>query len=682
MNRLATEPSPYLRQHAENPVDWYPWGPEALQRARTEHKPILLSVGYSACHWCHVMAHESFEDPRVAEVMNARFINIKVDREERPDLDQLYQGVVALMGRGGGWPLTVFLTPDLRPFYGGTYFPPAPRHGLPAFATLLTSIGEAWVHEPEEIERQAVNFKEGLLEYTSYGLGAAAQPLTAEALVTALRSMSKRIDRVHGGFGSSGPKFPEAMNLAAMLRGFRRTGEASLRDDVLFSLEKLATGGVYDQLGGGFHRYSVDERWLVPHFEKMLYDNAQLLHLLCEAQLIAPRPLWQKTVEETIGWLAREMTSPEGGFFSAQDADSEGEEGKYFVWRRDALDALLGLDHAALLAAHFNIVEGGNFEHGATVLEVARDEATLAAQFGIPLEAITRRLTAAKATLLRARAQRVPPGRDDKILTGWNGLMIRALALASRVFDRPDWLAMAVRAATFVCTRLRPSGRLLRSWSEGAGHIDAMLEDVGDLALGLVGLYQATFDFTWLETAEQLADEAHQRFWSDERTAYLAAPKTQADLVVPTFALHDNAYPSGASTLTDANIALAALTGHTRHLDRATAYLEKLASSWAENPFSFGHLLQAADALLDGAAELTLTGTAAGLGEFTRVVNSTWAPTIAVHRLLDGQTAPPIAAEVLQSRPSRGPAAAYVCRHFACQPAVTTVSELRSILVG
>ncbi len=682
MNRLATEPSPYLRQHADNPVDWYPWGPEALERARAEHKPILLSVGYSACHWCHVMAHESFEDPRVAEVMNARFVNIKVDREERPDLDQLYQGVVALMGRGGGWPLTVFLTPDLRPFYGGTYFPPAPRHGLPAFHTLLTSIGEAWVREPEEIERQAVNFKEGLLEYTSYGLDAAAQPLSAEKLVATLRSMSARIDHEHGGFGTSGPKFPEAMNLAAMLRGFRRTGEASLRDDVLFSLEKLASGGVFDQLGGGFHRYSVDERWLVPHFEKMLYDNAQLLHLLCEAQLLAPRALWKTTVEATIGWLAREMTSPEGGFYAAQDADSEGEEGKYFVWRRDELEALLGPSEAALIAAHFNITEGGNFEHGATVLEVARDEATLARERGVPLEQIAARLTAAKATLLAARAKRVAPGRDDKILTGWNGLMIRALALASRVFDRPDWLAMAVRAADFLCTRMRPQGVLLRSWKDGAGRIDAMLEDVGDLALGLVGLYQATFDFRWLELAEQLADEAHERFWSAERSAYLAAPKSQRDLLVPTFALHDNAFPSGASTLTDANVALAALTGHPRHLERATAYLEKLSAAFAENPFAYGHLLQAADALLDGAAELTLIGTPSGLAPLTHLVNTTWAPTIAVHRLFDGQIAPPIAAEVLQARPTRGAAAAYLCRHFACQAPVTTPDALRSLLAS
>jgi hypothetical protein len=667
MNRLQAEPSPYLRQHASNPVDWYPWGPEALERAKREHRPIILSVGYSACHWCHVMAHESFEDPRTAAVMNEHFVSIKVDREERPELDQLYQGVVQLMGRGGGWPLTVFLTPDLRPFYGGTYFPPAPRHGLPAFSTLLESIAAAWVKEPEEIERQAVAFKEGLTEFASMGLEAAAQSLTAKDLEATLGSLQRRIDRVNGGFGTRGPKFPEAMNLAALLRGYRRSHDVTMRDDVLFTLEKLARGGVYDQLGGGFHRYSVDERWLVPHFEKMLYDNALLLHLLSEAQQLEPRALWQKTVEETVAWLAREMTSAEGGFFTAQDADSEHEEGKFFVWRRDEVLALLGPDDGALVCDHFGITDHGNFEHGATVLEVVKDVDPA-------------RLAAAKARLFTARSKRVAPGTDDKVLTGWNGLVIRGLALASRVFDRPDWRAMAVRCADFLLARMRKDGRLLRSFKDGQARLDGVLEDYGDLCSGLVALYQATFDFTYLEAAEALADRAHDLFWDEGRHAYLAAPKSQTDLFVPTYALHDNAFPSGASTLTEANVTLAALTGHARHLERATAYLEKMKSGFTENPFGFGHLLVAADALLDGAAELSLIGTAQALQPLVKLVDTTWAPTIALHRLADGARAPAIAAEVLGDRPSKGPAAAYLCRHFACQAPVTTADGLRALL--
>ncbi len=667
MNRLAAESSPYLRQHASNPVDWYPWGAEALERAKQEHRPIVLSIGYSACHWCHVMAHESFEDPRTAAVMNQHFVNIKVDREERPELDQLYQGVVQLMGRGGGWPLTVFLTPDLRPFYGGTYFPPAPRHGLPAFSTLLESIGAAWVNEPGEIEKQAVAFKEGLTEFASMGLEAAPSALSPKELESTLGSLQKRIDRVNGGFGTRGPKFPEAMNLAALLRGYRRTGDVTMRDDVLFTLEKLAKGGVYDQLGGGFHRYSVDERWLVPHFEKMLYDNALLLHLLSEAQLVAPRPLWKKTVEQTVGWLAREMTSPEGGFFAAQDADSEGEEGKFFVWRKDEVLALLGPEDSALVTEHFGLTDHGNFEHGANVLEVVKD-------LDSP------RLSAARDRLFEARTHRVAPGRDDKVLTGWNGLVIRGLALASRVFDRPDWKAMAVRCADFLLSRLWRDGKLLRTFKDGQAKLDGVLEDYGDLASGLVALYQATFDFRYLEAAQALADAAHALFWDQERQAYLAAPKSQTDLLVPTYALHDNAFPSGASTLTEANVALAALTGQVRHLERATAWVEKLKASVTENPFGFGHLLVAADTLLDGAAELSLIGTSAALTPFVSLVDHVWAPTIAVHRLADGALAPPIAQDVLAGRPSKGDAAAYLCRHFACQAPVTTLAQLRALL--
>jgi uncharacterized protein YyaL (SSP411 family) len=678
MNRLADEPSPYLRQHAQNPVAWHPWGPEALARARSEDKPILLSVGYSACHWCHVMAHESFEDSQVAEVLNRAYVSIKVDREERPDVDQLYQGVVQLMGRGGGWPLTVFLTPDLRPFYGGTYFPPQPRHGLPAFGELVERIAAAWTTEREDIDRQAERFKAGLTDLAAYGLDATPATVRGEDIVAAARTLSARVDRRHGGFGERGPKFPNPMNLALLLRGYRRTGDVSLRDDALFSLEKMAKGGVYDQLGGGFHRYSVDERWLVPHFEKMLYDNAQLLHLAAEAWQLAPRPLWRKVAEETVSYLEREMTSPDGAFYAAQDADSEGEEGKFFVWRPEELEAALGADDARLVAAHFNVQAGGNFEHGATVLEVVVDEAALEAQFGASARS---RLAAAKVRLLAERAKRVPPGRDDKVLAGWNGLMIRGLAFAGRAFARPDWVAAAARAADFVLRAMRTTdGGLLRSYQEGRARLDGVLEDYGDLAAGLVALYQATFEPRYLEAAEQLADRAFDLFWDPERTAYLAAPKGQPDLLVPTYALHDNAFPSGASSLTEAQVGLAALTGHQRHLLRATTYVERLRREVLDNPFGYGHLLLAADALVDGAAELSLIGTAAGLAPLRATVDSTYAPTVSVMRQVVGQPVPTIIAQVLNDRPAQGAAAAYLCRNFACQAPVTTPEALEALL--
>ncbi len=669
-NRLAAETSPYLRQHADNPVDWYPWGDEALALAKREGKPILLSVGYSACHWCHVMAHESFENAPTAAAMNAHFINIKVDREERPDVDHLYQGVVQLMGRGGGWPLTVFLTPDRKPFYGGTYFPPAPRHGLPAFSSLVSGIAEAWEKERDELLKQAEQFEQGLTEYAAWGLeGAVAAALKPADVVTAARSMAKRVDPQFGGFGSSGPKFPNPMSLSLMFRGVRRSGDESVSRLALLTLERMARGGVFDQLGGGFHRYSVDERWLVPHFEKMLYDNAQLIHLYAEAMQVAPRPLWKKTVEETVAWLGREMTALDGGFFAAQDADSEGEEGKFFVWRSDELEALLTVDEAAAVKAHFGVKPGGNFEHGASVLEV------------VGVDDVSEVLARAKSKLFTARSKRIAPGTDDKVLAGWNGLTIRGLAFASRVFDRADWSAMAVRAADFVLSRMRrPDGGLWRTFHSGAARIDGMLEDYGDVAAGLVALYQATFDAKYLEAAEQLAEFAVKTFWDAEKRAYLAAPKGNTDLFVPTYTLHDNATPSGASTLTEALVTLGALTGRARHLEQARAYVEQVHHELTTQPMALGHLWLAADSLLDGAAEVSVVGTREAMAPFVRMLNTTYLPTLAVHRHEKGASVAPIALEVLEGRPVRGDVAAYLCRSFACQAPVSTLNEFVALL--
>lgn len=666
MNHLAQEPSPYLRQHADNPVDWYPWGPEALERAKREDKPVLLSIGYSACHWCHVMAHESFEDAAIAQVMNQSFINIKVDREERPDVDQLYQGVVQLMGRGGGWPLTIFMTPALKPFYGGTYFPPAPRHGLPSFSALVEGIGMAWKTERSELEKQATTFEQGLAEFASIGLNAAPGTWAKEDLQVAAEKLTRRIDPTFGGFGTLGPKFPNPMNLAFMLRAWRRSGDEDCRAGALLSLEKMALGGVHDQLGGGFHRYSVDERWLVPHFEKMLYDTAQLIHLYAEAQQIAPRPLWGQVVERAVAWVEREMTSPEGGFFSAQDADSAGQEGTFFVWRPEEVDALLPPEDAELVKTHFGITPQGNFEGGATVLAVTT--------FGADPD----RLEAAKQVLMEARKKRAAPGLDDKILAGWNGLMIRGLAFASRVFGKPRWAALASRAAEHVLGTMRKAdGSLSRSMQKGAPRHEGMLEDYGDLAAGLVTLAQTTSNPKYLEAADQLADLAFARFWDEGRQAWLAAPKDTSDLLVPTYALHDNAFPSGASTLTEAQLALTALTGKARHLVRATTYLERMKHELMENPLGYGHLLLGVDTLLDGAAELTLVGSPELIATLQAQVDRTYLPTVSLLKQVEGAAVPEVSREVLNARTGPG---AYLCQNFTCQLPAQSAEALKKLI--
>jgi len=679
-NRLQHETSPYLRQHADNPVDWYPWGEEALSRARREDKPILLSVGYSACHWCHVMAHESFEDPEIARQMNDWFVNVKLDREERPDLDQVYQGVVQLLGRGGGWPLTVFLLPDLRPFFGGTYFPKTDRHGLPGFGRLLEALHRSFTGQRKEVEAQAGEFQAGLEHIAVYGLDAPPSALAAEDLVRAAERLESAVDREHGGFGHA-PKFPNPSNVQMLLRGWRRSGKEALRSAVALTLEKMARGGVYDQLGGGFHRYSVDERWLVPHFEKMLYDNAQLLALYAEAHQagLEPRALWKKTVEETAEYVRREMTAKEGGFYAAQDADSDGEEGKFFVWKEAEIDARLPAEQAALVKLAFNVTREGTFEHGASVLEAKKELPELAGRTGKSEEEVRKLLDEARATLFRAREERVKPGRDDKVLAGWNGLMVRGLSVAGRAFGRPEWVAMARGAADFVLEKMWSEGRLLRSYQEGQAKIDAFLEDYGDVASGLVALYQATFEPRYLEAAVALADRAVELFWVEERQAYLTAPRGQQDLVCAAYAVHDNAFPSGASTLTEAQVALAALTGEARHLERAEKYLARLRDEMVQQPFGYGHLWLAADAFLDGAASLTVVGEDSTAAELVAAANRAYAPTVALCRLPPGAV-PAVLLHAAEGREKVDGAAAYLCRRFTCEAPMRIAAEVEARL--
>jgi uncharacterized protein YyaL (SSP411 family) len=676
-NRLAREPSPYLRQHASNPVDWYAWGDEAFARARAENKPILLSVGYSACHWCHVMAHESFEDPDIARLMNDWFINVKVDREERPDVDQLYQGVVQLMGQGGGWPLTVFLTPDLLPFYGGTYFPPGDKYGRPGFPKVLEALHDAWETKRDDVLRQSEEFREGLGELASYGLDAAPAALTPEDLVTLGESMLRRVDKVNGGFGGA-PKFPNPMNVALLMRVWRRdSAHEALKQAVLLTLEKMARGGIYDQLGGGFHRYSVDERWTVPHFEKMLYDNAQLLHLYTEAYQLEPRPLWRKVVEETAEYVRREMTDARGGFYATQDADSEGEEGKFFVWTPAQVREVLAPELAEVALRHFRITPAGNFEHGATVLEAVVPVEELARDLQLPVEEVERRLGEARRQLFEAREKRVRPGRDDKILAGWNGLMIRGLAFAGRVFERADWVELARRSADFLLAQLWDGQHLRRSYQEGQARIPGFIEDYGDLAAGLTALYQATFEPKYLEAAQALVGSAEARFWDAEKRAYLTAPTGQRDLVVANYATFDNAFPSGASTLTEAQVALAALTGNKKYLDLPERYVARMRAPLRQSPMGYGHLGLAADALLEGAPSITFVGAREAVAPLLAVTRTTYAPTFAFAWKEPAAPVPPSMRETFEGRGTLdGRGAAFLCRHFACEPPLSDAGAL------
>ncbi len=510
MNRLANETSPYLRQHADNPVDWYAWSDEALDRARTEDKPILLSIGYSACHWCHVMAHESFEHQPTADLMNDLFVNIKVDREERPDLDDIYMQAVQALSHGhGGWPMTVFLLPDGRPFYGGTYFPREARQGMPGFRDVLAAVSDAYRNRREDVEKMANDLTQGL-QRDVLGIGGLASDLTPDLLDTAYEKLAQTFDQTHGGFGGA-PKFPQPMNLEFLLRTYARTGDQAALDQVTFTLRKLARGGIYDQIGGGFHRYSVDAIWLVPHFEKMLYDNAQLSRVYLHAYQVTGDAFFKTIAEEIYDYVLREMTSPEGGFYSTTDADSEGVEGKFFVWTTDELRDLLG-DEADIAIEYWGATARGNFE-GANILYVPNDDATAAERLGLSVDELRAKLAAIKDTLFAARTQRVHPGLDDKIVTSWNGLMLASLSEAARVLKRADYHDAAVRCGDFLLDQMLTSdGRLLRTYKDGQAKINGYLEDYAALIDALLELYQTTFDERWFKQARAFADLASELF--------------------------------------------------------------------------------------------------------------------------------------------------------------------------
>jgi hypothetical protein len=673
-NRLAAETSPYLLQHRDNPVDWYPWGPEALERARSEDLPILLSVGYSACHWCHVMERESFEDEATAAFMNANFVSIKVDREERPDVDAIYMEAVQAFTGQGGWPMTVFLDPEGVPFYGGTYFPPDDSRGMPSFRMVMEAVLEAFRGQREEIRGRAetmVGRLEALAKLAPGGVPG------AERLAEAVTTLLSHSDPTNGGFGRA-PKFPPASSLELLLS----RGEG--REHVEHTLDAMLAGGIYDQLGGGFARYAVDSAWLVPHFEKMLYDNGLLARAYLHGWQVLGHERYRRVCEETLDWLLREMRGPEGGFYSAYDADSEGVEGKFYVWTPDEIRAVLegaGKDVAAPAAgepggdrfevdeilAYYGVTEAGNFE-GKNILHLA-DGAAAAAPAG---------LDAARAALLGTRADRIPPGLDDKRLTSWNGLAIAALAEAGAVLGRDAYLEAAAACAEFVLGTMRDAdGRLLRTYKDGRAHLNAYLEDHAFMVEALLVLYEATFEPRWFAAARELAETMIERFGDPERGGFFSTSTDHETLIARRKEVGDHPIPAGNSAAALGLLRLAALSGEARFAEQGRGVFALFGDPAVSHPDSFAHFLRALDFEHSSTREVALVG--GDLTTLEGVVRAAFRPNLVVAAGPAGATEPPL----LDARTEiGGEPAAYVCEGFACNLPVTDPAALEKELAN
>ncbi|MBV9040784.1 MAG: thioredoxin domain-containing protein [Acidimicrobiia bacterium] len=595
MNRLASETSPYLRQHKDNPVDWYPWGEEAFERAKAENKPVLLSVGYSACHWCHVMAHESFEDPAVAAVMNELFVNIKVDREERPDVDSIYMEAVQALTGQGGWPMTVFLTPDKQPFYGGTYYPNEPRHGMPAFVQVLEAIDEAWKERRSEVDEQAGRLTEALGQVAH--LAPASAPVDRTVLDTAIGSLRSQFDSQWGGFGQA-PKFPQESSLELLLRAAAQGDRPEILGVVTTTLDAMASGGIYDHLGGGFARYSVDPYWLVPHFEKMLYNQAMLGRVYLHAWQLTHEPRYRQVVEETIGYVLRDLRHADGGLYSAEDADSEGEEGKFYVWRPQEIEDALGADEAPAVLQWWDVTDAGNFE-GANILHrPARGDLLRPAH-----------IERARERLFEVRAERVRPGLDDKVLTEWNALFLSTLAEAAAATDNAEWLTQAVQTGEFLLRELqRDDGRWLRAWQDGRANHLAYANDYAALVDAFTRLAEATGEARWITEARRTADAMLDLFWDDAHGGMFTNGRDAEELITRPKDILDSALPSANAVATLSLLRLAALTGDDEYTNRADAILRLLADPMGRQPIAFAHMLEAVDLSTTGATEIVITG--------------------------------------------------------------------------
>ena len=666
-NRLATETSPYLLQHAHNPVDWYPWGEEALTRARDEDKPIFLSIGYAACHWCHVMERESFEDEATAQLLDDGFVAIKVDREERPDLDAIYMDAVQQMTGHGGWPMSVFLTPEGKPFYGGTYFPDQPRHGMPSFRQVLEGVLAAWRERRSEIEQAGAGLVDALNRQQALGDGQQPAPWMLDS---AMVGLERDFDAHNGGWGGA-PKFPQPMAIEWLLSEHLRTADARPLAMARRSLDAMAAGGIYDHLGGGFARYATDAAWLVPHFEKMLYDNALLARAYVHAWQLTNEPRYREVAEQTLGFMEREMLTDEGGFISSLDADTEGEEGATYVWTKPEIDALLG-DEADLFSAAYGVTAEGNWE-GRTILS----------RVGPGLDAAEEaRLRAARETLVEARSERPQPGRDTKVLAAWNGLAIAAFADAAAAFGEPRLAALAGRAADLVLGRLRDAdGRLRRSWKDGQARSAGVLEDYAHMADGLLALYQASFDERWFVAARELADQMLARF-SDPTGGFFDTAEDHEALVSRPKGMQDNATPSGGAMATNVLLRLAALTGEGRYRDAAERALTRVAPAAVRYPTAFAHWLNALQLALGRLDEVAIVGDleSAGGRALLEVLRREHRPLAVVAAAADPTaTVVPLLRE---REPRNGRPTAYVCHGFSCRQPVTEPAALAAQLAA
>ena len=678
-NRLTHETSPYLLQHAHNPVDWYPWGEEALARAKQEQKPILLSIGYSACHWCHVMERESFENEEIAAVMNELFINIKVDREERPDLDEIYMNAVQVMTRQGGWPMTVFLTPDLKPFYGGTYYPPTDRYGRPGFPKVMHAVAEAFSGQNAQVLEQAEQITTHL-EQISNIVDPHHHELTEELMTHAFQHYHSQFDSHHGGFGNA-PKFPPSMGLPFLLRYWHHSGNANALEMVELTLEKMARGGMYDQLGGGFHRYSTDAHWLVPHFEKMLYDNAQLVVAYFEAYQATQKPFYRDIATETLDYVLREMYDAEnGGFYSTQDADSEGVEGKFFVWEPNDVEDIIGEENAEIFCEYYDITPQGNFE-GENILQVQAPPDIFARKLRMEVEELEALLADGRQKLFEEREKRIKPGLDDKILTSWNGIMIRGMAMGYQLTGKPEYLEACEKSAEFVLTTLsQDNGLLLRTYRSGKSHLNAYLEDYAYFISGLIALYEASFEPRWLTEAERLAHLMIDQFGDDAGDGFFFTGKAHETLIVQSKSAYDGATPSGASMAIHSLLRLAKHLDKPEFHDKAVETLLLYFHQMEGMPSGSGQLLCELAFLLSTPKEIAIVGekgdtkTEAMLG----ALHDTYQPNkiIALSESADGQTLP-----LLAGKPQvDNTATAYVCENYVCQAPTTDVEAFVELL--
>ena len=678
-NRLANETSPYLLQHANNPVDWFPWGPEALEKARSEDKPILLSIGYSACHWCHVMERESFENQAIARLMNRSFVNIKVDREERPDIDGIYmQAVQAITGQGG-WPMTVFLTPNGEPFYGGTYFPPEDRGPMPGFPRILLTMQQIYRTRRSEVTKASTEIVKRLKQ--SSQMKSDSTLLSPDILNEAFLHMSAGFDAQNGGFGGA-PKFPQPMNFDFLLRYHDATGNEEALHIVNLSLEKMALGGMYDQLGGGFHRYSTDSYWLVPHFEKMLYDNALLSRLYLHAYLATGHELYLRIVNETLDYVLREMTDPNGGFYSSQDADSEGEEGKFFIWSPEEIRAALGDRDADIFCAYYDVSDQGNFE-GKTILNVPIGADEVIDRLDIEPEDLEEALQRGKAVLLPIRNARIAPDRDDKILTAWNGLMLRSFAEAAASLQREDYYDAAVNNARFITENLQANGRLLRTWKDGQARLNGYLEDYSFLADGLLAVYELTLDDHWLNEVQRLTDAMLELFWDPNEEIFYDTGTDHETLLVRPRDIFDNATPCGSSVAADVLLRMALLTDNENYRNVAATALRGLGPMLSQYANGMGRWLAALGFHVGQPREIAIVGdiNSDAAQDLLDEIHIRYIPNRVLAASEHGDPAGSHPLPLLRNKTLiEGQPTAYVCRNYTCNLPVTTPTALATQL--